>query len=109
MGLVGIDLARVLGVENMVAALRSEGWTGEDLARYVRARRQHDFSSLDAFAGGELSKIEDPELRGVMEELTAIKMAMEDTGAKIAQRAVPQCPHGFRMSACQDCAREGAA
>ncbi len=104
----GARWERALGIEEMVANLKTAGWTGADLKSYVASAKRENFQALDSFAGGELSALKGSSLYPLMLEATALRYAMHTTDASEAgaSRLAPsECPHGFRMTQCNACLR----
>ena len=105
----GVEWAKALGLEQMVANLRRAGWTGADIKEYVAKSKRENLGGLDDFAGGGLKKLKGSTLYPVLLEATALRYAMHITSAEALTRlAPPECPHGFRMTRCNACLR-GAA
>ncbi len=105
----GARWERALGIEEMVANLKRAGWTGADLKTYVASAKRENFRALDSFSGGELTALKGSSLYPLMLEATALRYAMHTTDAAGSSRLAPsECPHGFRMVACNACLR-GAA
>lgn len=102
-------LDRSLGVDEMVNRLKRAGWTGEDLKEQTRILKTEGLSELERFAGGELRK--GTPLYPLLLEATAIRYTLHKTEreANLVSVAAPsECPHGFRMVACNSCLK-GAA
>ena len=102
----GLDWSRVLAADEMVNSLKRSGWTGADLKEYTEQSKRENFGELDRFAGGGLSEAKGLPVYSMLLELTALRHAMHTTNAGEAGtlKAVPsECPHGFRMVACNTC------
>ena len=105
----GVDYTQAIAMGEMVVSLKRAGWTGADLKSYVEQSKRENFIELDTFTAGELSKLKGFPLFPTMLEATALRYAMHTTNAGGTFRAVPsECPHGFRMVACNSCLK-GAA
>lgn len=100
----GVDWPRAIAMDEMAASLKKSGWTGTDLKQYINQSKHENFAALDEFAGGALSEIRGTPLYPVLLEATALRHAMHMTNITSGLKLVPvECPHGFRMVACNKC------
>ena len=89
----------------MVISLKKAGWTGADIQQHVKDLKTHGIEELDRFAGGELRPLKGRAIYPVLLEMTALRLAMHRTRAGSLRVAPTECPHGYRMSACNTCTR----
>lgn len=96
----------ILGLDGLHAGLRRAGWAKDDLRYHVVNLKRHRFRELDAFAGGELTKLEGTPLYEVMVEATALRVALGNDAVE-DNSFIPTCPHGFQQIRCNRCIKEG--
>jgi len=108
---IAARLDRALGVDEMVNRLKRAGWTGADLKAHTTLLKKEGFAELDRFSGGELTRRGRSPLYLLMLEATALRYTIHRTevdGGMDKAAAPPECPHGFRMTACNACRKEVA-
>lgn len=99
----GLNLPLVLGLDRMYQHLRDDGWTGPDIQAYRERLERENFDALDRFAGGGLSELRGTPIFKTLLSASALRYAMEETKAGGAVDMPSECPHGFRMVACNRC------
>jgi hypothetical protein len=99
------SLGKAIALDEMYFGLKRVGWEPEDLKEYTDKTIENDFDRLDRFAGGELSKIEDPSLRQVLATATVWRMAMLETGATGGAGGAFKCRHDV-VGPCSECEKE---